>query len=370
MGETNRSIDSGLTQSRGSPDDDEIEVSLFGPGYGECILVHIGKGNWIIVDSCIDEDSQPAALAYLRSLGSNPSEAVCLIVATHWHDDHIRGMAKLVEVCGNANFCCASALTQKEFLGALGALENRPPTPAGSGVRELYRVFSLLAERSTNRTYALSHRVIFDHQDCRVWSLSPSDTAYEAFLRQVGSLLPMDLETKRRVPSLTPNEAAVVLLVKVSDTVILLGADLERKGWLEIVENNKQKDDKSSVFKIPHHGSEDAHEERVWSEMLTKDPVAALTPWRRGGRELPSITDVSRILSFTDRAYVTTSREGLAGKTVRGRNRAVQRTIRESGARIKTVGLSTGMIRLRKKVHSPDDWRVEMFGSACRLEDY
>ena len=370
MGEKNRSIDSGLTPSRVSPDDDEIEVSLFGPGYGECVLIHIGNERWVIVDSCIDGAFQPAALAYLRSLGSNPSEAVCLIIATHWHDDHIRGMAELVEVCENAAFCCASALRREEFLAVLGALENSPATPVGSGVRELYRVFSLLAERSTSRTYALSRRVIFDRHNCRVWSLSPSDRAYEAFLRQVGSLLPIELEAKRRVLSLTPNEAAVVLLFKVNDTAILLGADLERRGWLEIIEDYNHGEGKASVFKIPHHGSKDAHEERVWSEMLTKDPVAALTPWRRGGRKLPSITDVSRILSFTDRAYVTTSREGLAGKTVRGRNRAVQRTIRESGARIKTVGLSTGMIRLRKKVHSPDDWRVEMFGSACRLEDY
>ena len=370
MGEENRSSDSGLTPSGVSPDDDEIEVSLFGPGYGECILVHIGNGKWIIVDSCIDEDSQPAALAYLRSLGSKPSEVVCLIVATHWHDDHIRGMAELVEACRNAYFCCASAFTRKEFLGALGALENRPATPAGSGVRELHRVFSLLAERSMNCTYALSNRVIFDHQDCRVWSLSPSDRAYEAFLRQVGSLLPGGLEAKRRVPSLTPNEAAVVLLLRVSDTMILLGADLERKGWLEIVENNKQKDDKASVFKIPHHGSEDAHEEQVWSEMLLTNPVAILTPWRRGGKELPKKTDVSRILSFSENAYVTTSRDSPSGNPPRGRSRAVERTIRESGAKIKAVGQSSGMIRLRKKTYSTAEWNVEMFETARRLKDY
>ena len=188
MGEKNRSIDSGLTPSRVSPDDDEIEVSLFGPGYGECVLIHIGNERWVIVDSCIDGAFQPAALAYLRSLGSNPSEAVCLIIATHWHDDHIRGMAELVEVCENAAFCCASALRREEFLAVLGALENSPATPVGSGVRELYRVFSLLAERSTSRTYALSRRVIFDRHNCRVWSLSPSDRAYEAFLRQVAGI--------------------------------------------------------------------------------------------------------------------------------------------------------------------------------------
>jgi len=33
---------------------DEIEVSVFGPGYGESILVHLGAGKWVIVDSCRD----------------------------------------------------------------------------------------------------------------------------------------------------------------------------------------------------------------------------------------------------------------------------------------------------------------------------
>ncbi len=370
MGETNRSNDSGLTQSRGLPDDDEIEVALFGPGYGECILIHIGNGKWIIVDSCIDEDSQPAALNYLRSLGSDPSESVCLIVASHWHDDHIRGMAELVEACRNANFCCASALTQQEFLVALGALENRPTSPAGSGVRELFRVFSLLAERSTSRTYALGHRIIFDQQDCRVWSLSPSDRAYEAFLSQVGGLLPMELETKRRIPSLTPNEAAVVLLIKVSETTILLGADLERTGWVEIVEGRARKDDRASVFKIPHHGSEDAHEERVWSEMLQANPIAILAPWRLAGRALPKKTDVSRILSFSENAYVTTSRDSLTGKSLRGRSRIVERTIKDSGTKIKSIGRSSGMIRLRKMSNSTSEWNVELRGTARRLRNY
>jgi hypothetical protein len=32
------------------PADDQIEVSLFGPGYGECCLIHIGNGKWIVVE--------------------------------------------------------------------------------------------------------------------------------------------------------------------------------------------------------------------------------------------------------------------------------------------------------------------------------
>ena len=370
MGSQSRPIHKALTSASRSPESDEIEVSVFGPGYGECALIHIGNGMWVIVDSCVNSDSQPAALAYLRSIGSNPSEAVRLIVATHWHDDHIRGLADMVEVCGNATFYCSAALRADEFLAAVGALENRPATEAGSGVREIYKVFSLLAERSDPRRYAISRRMIFDQAGCKIWALSPSDEVFEAFLQQIDRLVPKEREAKRRVPSLTPNEAAVVLLIAVRNTTILLGADLEKKGWLEILDIYDHFDCKASAFKVPHHGSRDAHEDRVWYEMLRKDPISVLTPWRRGRTELPTKTDISRILSFTNRAYVTTRKMDLAAKPIRRRNYAVERTIRETGATIRSVGISRGMIRLRKAAHSRDDWKVEALGSACRLAAY
>ena len=370
MGSQSRPIHRDLTPPSGSPESDEIELSLFGPGYGECAVIHIGNGKWVIVDSCVNRDSQPAALAYLRSIGSDPSEAVRLIVATHWHDDHIRGMADMVEVCGNAAFCCASALHKNEFLAAVGALENRPATEAGSGLREIYRVFSLLAGRSSPSKYAISQRLILDQDGCKIWALSPSDRAFEAFLQQIGRLIPKEKEAKRRVPSLTPNEVAVALSIKVSKTAILLGADLESKGWLEIFGTYEQFDCKASAFKVPHHGSRNAHEDRVWHEMLQRNPIAALTPWRRGGRELPTKTDIHRILSFTGMAYVTASKEDVRGKSIRRKDKAVERTLRESGAKIRAVGVSSGMIRLRKKADSLADWNIETLGSACRLADY
>ena len=370
MGPEGRPVARALKSSLIPPQADEIEMTLFGPGYGECVLIHLGNHKWAIVDSCFNRDHRPAALAYLRNLGLNPSEAVSLIVATHWHDDHIRGMGEVVEVCDKAAFCCASALGAEEFLAALAALERRPAMPAGSGLRELYKVFSLLAKRSSTCTYAISNRLIFDRDDCMIWSLTPSDRAFNAFLQQAGSLLPRELEAKRRIPALTPNEAAVVLLVRVSDTTILLGADLERRGWLEVLDTYRDSNRTSSAFKVPHHGSQDAHEDRVWNEILTSDPVAVLTPWRRGGRRLPTENDLHRILSFTSRAYVTTSRTDVVDTPVRRKSNTVERSIRETGARIRTVNLSDGMIRLRKRVSSLADWNIERFGSACSLTDY
>ena len=367
MGEEDRTVNHSLMSI--APQRDQIEVSLFGPGYGECVLLHIGDDNWVIVDSCFDKHREPVALAYLRNLGLNPAEVVRLVAATHWHDDHIRGMGELVKVCKNAIFCCASVLLEREFLAAVGALARRPMSPAGSGTQEFYKAMSLLAERDPPPVFAIANRRIFRLDRCEVWALSPSDTKFGAFLREIGRLLPREGETKRRVTALTPNKIAVVLSIEIDEAVILLGSDLEGQGWLEILDARERPNCKASVFKVPHHGSQNAHEDRVWNEMLHDEPVALLAPWRRGGRELPTARDVKRILSFTGRAYTTVSHNVRIRRPARNRRNAVERTIRETGARIWRAGQFSGLIRLRKALGSQTDWDIETFGSARPLAD-
>lgn len=88
------------------PGEREIEVSVFGPGFGECLVIHAGHGDWIVVDSCLDVATrEPAALTYLKALQVDPS-AVRRIIATHWHDDHVRGLGKLLRACANALQLC------------------------------------------------------------------------------------------------------------------------------------------------------------------------------------------------------------------------------------------------------------------------
>ena len=149
-----------MTEAGTPPGQREIELTLLGPGYGESIALHVGGGAWILVDSCLDEHGMPRALRYLESIGLDPARAVALIVATHWHDDHIRGMARLVEACDRAAFCCAGALCREEFLAAVHALEDRHLTVNGSGVREIYRVFTRLREAASKPRFAHADRRI------------------------------------------------------------------------------------------------------------------------------------------------------------------------------------------------------------------
>ena len=358
-----------MTNTGGPPGDGEFELTLLGPGYGESIVLHVGNGDWVVVDSCLDPDGTPGALRYLESIGVNPAHDVALIVATHWHDDHIRGMARLVELCPDAQFCCASALCGEEFLTLVGALEGRHFSASGSGLREIHGVFSQLGEVGKRPTHALENRVLFRKENCTISSLSPGDEVFQRFLTSVGRLIPGQGENKTRIRSLSPNEVAVALWVDVQEFSLLLGADLEKRGWVAILKGETRPAGKASAFKIPHHGSENANLPAVWDQMLETDPVSVLTPWRRGGRFLPTTRDVERILNATSNAWITN--KGLSGQTnVRHENRAVEKTLRESGVRIRRLASDRGLVQLRRPNDSDGRWTVETFGSACRLDDY
>ena len=123
----------------------QVELSVWGTGAGECCTVHIGDGKWILVDSCSDRDSgTPAALNYLVSIGVEPAVAARFIIATHWHDDHIGGMAELLATCTEAIICASAALTRMEFLANGTPYEKRMAITGGSGVTEIFDVINWL----------------------------------------------------------------------------------------------------------------------------------------------------------------------------------------------------------------------------------
>ena len=355
-----------MTETGKSPGKNEFELTLLGPGYGESVVLHVGGGVWVIVDSCVDTNGTPQALRYLESIDVDPAKAVELIVATHWHDDHIRGIAKLVGICNRAAFSCASVLLCKEFLSVVGALEGRPPSGRGSGLKEIHSVFSRPAQVASNLTLAIANRPILVKGGCEIRALSPDDANFINFVRTIGRLLSGSGKVRIRVPSLSPNDVSVALWVKVEDVAVLLGSDLERRGWTAVLENVALRDGKASVFKVPHHGSEDAHEPGVWKQMLELDPLAVLTPWRRGNRTLPIQRDVKRILSHTPNAYAT-ARIGSSTRAPVNRASMVRRTIRESGIRLRRLVMSPGFVRLRYPLASGAPWKIETFGSACHL---
>ncbi len=337
----------------------------------------MGDNRWAIIDSCINpQDKEPAAISYLRSLGIEPEHSVDLIVATHWHDDHIRGLARSVECCPNALFSCSLAFTKKEFFAAVTRFNKNNKIISGSGVNELYKIYQLLQSKkpklasANTRIYSIDNSKMSHGQDVEFWALSPSNHEVDKFLVSLAQEMPKIMETKYRATSSSPNHGALVNLVKIGQFAILLGSDLETSsdntlGWDAIIRERDSLHPKSSIYKVAHHGSPYAHHDGIWSELLHNEPFALVTPWNKN-EGLPSPDDLSRISSLTPNGYITSTIRQLATKIKRGP--AVERTIQEiAGGKLRRAESSFGIIRLRSEPSNFDNWVVDRSESAMSI---
>lgn len=353
------------------PADDEIEISIFGPGYGESILLHIGSRKWITIDSCIDPGNPNiiVPLDYLAKIGVDCGTEIERVIATHWHDDHVKGISNVFKSAKSARFCCANAFTQKEFIDyAVAYATNDSTSSLGTGTKEIKSVISQLKERKEHPLYTSVDHLIYNGGDTDIFSLSPSNERVGQFLKRVALAMPVSGETRVRAADLRPNDIAVAILFKAPNGSVLLGADLEEangKGWTVIL-NEAQclKGGLSNVFKVPHHGSETGHCDEVWDKMLTSDSIAVLTPWERGGNSLPQPSDIERILSRTVKAYSTATPISLSPDK---RPQTIEKRLKERGIKIRRAHPKLGHVRLRRR-KSDAEWKVEMDGTAVELK--
>lgn len=302
------------------PDDDELEISLFGPGLGESVVIHVGGGEWTIVDSCRNPATgRPVAVEYLERLDVDCASAVSTLVVTHWDSDHIRGIGDVAAACPQATVWCTSAIDNAEFDVLLDTEDDHPGATAGR-LRELAHLRRACKERTRRQPgidwTSSRKRLLIRREDEQLprrelWALSPSSHSLTLTMHRLSHVFredsgPLADEVKR----MRRNDASSALMLCLGERGALLGADLEytpddRCGWLAAIPVACELDVAADFVKLPHHGSDDAHCDEMWSDVLIDHPAAAVTPWRSGGNELPRDTDRDRIRHHTDRAYLT-----------------------------------------------------------------
>ena len=345
------------------------------------MILHLGNDEWAVVDSCVDTDSKrPVALEYLEQLGVDAAERVSLIVATHWHDDHIKGLGELFETCKRARFACSMALSGGDWR-TLVSIYRSHARAGGSGVSEFGQVMRELERRARNREvvapeFCITKKAIFlrlASPAASITCLAPSNAAVAVMQARIREdLLPKPNRRRLNVPALRENDASVVLAVKVGAASVLLGADLEERnrpglGWQVILDEFPDGGERFDGFKISHHGSENGYHPDTWSRLMKPDALAAVTPFNRLKEPLPKPADCARILTMTERAYITAP-PGL-GK-FRHSDAAVQRTMQEATLAIGQEPGKQGHIRFRIPADRKDgDWSVELFGHALHLKD-
>ena len=361
------------------PSNNIAEITLIGTGggYGESIVVHLGNSNWIIVDSCVDPITKKILpLEYLRSIGVDIEKDVKLILCTHWHDDHIKGLSTILDLCKNAIFSMARPNDLGKFL-LFVELDYRKLTvqPSNVSMEECSKCFEILKARKSIKKNAAKDKALFIVQiaktlNSEVISISPSDFTMNEYDKEISSLITEYGSSAKKIISQTPNDKSVALFLKLGPHRAILGADLEvvendnRVGWLNILDDKGLIDKKSTLFKIPHHGSLNGYHERIWIELLEASPISKLTPWNKNGK-LPNVEMLKKYTDHTNELFLTSP---VYDTRVKKRDKQIDKFIKKLDLNIKEVRYSLGIVQCRIDITDKNsNWKVELEGEAFKI---
>jgi hypothetical protein len=362
--------------STDAPNPDVIEISIFGPGKGESIALHLGDGHWIVVDSCRDQTTGVVpVLDYFDRIGVDVARQVDMVVGTHAHDDHFAGISEIFQASESAFFVSSLALTRDEFYVLTEVDAFLESTFRQSAYKEYRRIHELVAERGAKLPRAVQRRAhegrvllrldLLCGLPSEVTALSPSDESVTRALSKLASEAAI-AGGVRRIPACDPNELAVALWIEAAGKKILLGADLlngpARCGWQAVL-SSEVVTGQASVVKVPHHGSPNAHHDQTWSDMVTEKPMALLAPYRAGRTPRPAPQDIQRLCKITGDVYIT------ASPALPASSKAVRKAAASLGQlaqRVREPWGRCGQVRVRARI-GHEEWHVELVPPARLL---
>jgi hypothetical protein len=289
----------------------------------------------------------------------------------------VKGLSQLIEECGSAQFVCSGALRGEEFKQIVARFSTDEVGAVRPPLSEVRRCFEIIASRKGQSGYrppkfATSDRILdkflTGSREVEVTALSPSDqdqlNALEAFAKY---FVPVD-EPAAGLSPIDQNHASVVVVIRVDEEFLLLGADLERTpsphtGWNALVASPTRPQFLATPFKVPHHGSSNGQSDEVWAKMLVPSAGAVVTPFLSSG--LPRPEGLQWLLQRTPEVYATGIPTGIRVR----RRPEVERTIKDSTVSYSSqrIPQEPGIVRFRKVAGSKAPWNIETFGEAKKL---
>lgn len=365
-----------------APKASEVEITLIGTGggYGECIVVKLSENDWFVIDSCINPYSgEPLAIEYLESIKVDYTTAVKKVICTHWHDDHIRGLSKILELCPNANFCPTRVNDIKNFLLLIGIDEKINSKSGIRATKEFAKCIGIINERESKSVVIRLNANAAIYQDktndilFEMYALSPSETVVQKFDSKIGSLIKEVGTEKRAIVHINPNETSVAILIKLLDQRMILGSDLEigshpDEGWNDVVNNVVVIDEiKAQLYKVPHHGSENGYDLEIFQRLIEKNSILKMTPWNLGSK-LPTDKMVNKYSIHSNKLFITSSNYKKKRPEPIKRDRFASKVISDFNKTLEEVKFSHGIIQSRFDFLNPNGWDVKIYGSAFAFE--
>lgn len=363
------------------PEDDEIEITIIGPGYknGESILVHYGEGNWMIIDSC-KANNEVLPLEYLSAIKVSP-ENVKSVVCSHWHQDHYLGLHDVLQACYNAEFKIAKIGNFSNFVQYI-LKANAIQTNIASGWKEFEKCLDVLEHVGRRKPKYIYHDQMIEYNDTigsRLYSLGPSDEAMNTF-DQLLVHIDINNPQEQKLEELKENMTSLSVTLDYKGQAALIGCDMEvnRKekyliydcrcdcdiaksmGFCNVVHESLvfSKLKPFSLVKIAHHSSVTGFCPKFWEEDVVNDKLIGITSIFKTsqGENLPNKDMLKKHQAFCAHHYLTCNR------IPNGSSVTIDKDVVDV-----TEEDFPGIVVCRWCPQNPE-WRVFVFGSAIEVD--
>ncbi|MCB2190321.1 MAG: hypothetical protein KQI62_02075 [Deltaproteobacteria bacterium] len=312
--------------SKNLPSDEEVEITIIGPGYGESIILNIPGVGVGIIDSCqsrINDTNYVLPLEYLKYLYPD-LDKISFLLLTHPHKDHYLGLDSILQYYrGNVQRVCWYAghgtvelkkYLARERIAGYDKLEGFIPV--------LKAMEKAVAEGATGKKLTELTNVVmptkvytknFGWVDTSILALSPSFDSERKYTEALFNSIAKTGEISVPIRDSALNRISVVLLIHFGQIKIVLGGDLEveldeKIGWKRIYTCDEIPSINANIFKVSHHGSENGFYEPIWEELTkTHNTVGLIAPFDRTIEGLPTVEQIKVYQEVCDTIYITSS---------------------------------------------------------------
>jgi hypothetical protein len=299
-------------------DDSLVNITVFGSGYGESIILYLPGLGWGVIDSCTAKVKKKVVNPALEFLKILEVKKLAFIILTHPHLDHYKGLSEIIEFyLGSIDRICYYA---GEGLREYGLYLSRKSLVNEPGLKSLSYIFSTIkkAQRQGANVVKISERTQIirkrDYQGhvIEMVALSPSEESVKAYCKLLYDYIPKDnFSTIKNVTDKDHNLVSTAIWCQIDGENFIFGSDLEfgrsdNSGWRGVLKNIDSPDLSTSFVKIPHHGSSNAYDDSVWSAFSNSvKPISVATPYSKTHAPLPDPKILDKIKKFSKDVYVT-----------------------------------------------------------------
>jgi beta-lactamase superfamily II metal-dependent hydrolase len=193
-----------------------MDLKIFDVEHGQCALLTLDDGKRIMIDVGHNSDTDWKPGEYLTGQGIN---ALDMLVITNYDRDHVSGLNNLLDTID------VRALLRNKLVSMdqLRSIKSKTGGMSPSIERLVHSIDNVFTGPATTFTSPNFDYQVFSH-------------SYSTFQ--------------------DTNNLSLVLFVECHGIGVLFPGDLERAGWLEMLENEKFREvlKKTSVFIASHHG--------------------------------------------------------------------------------------------------------------------